>query len=80
MRAALEARAPETRGWAGRRVVTPVEGAGDYYIAEAYHQQYLSKGGRFGLAQSAEKGARARVRVSPICAALAPRLWRPCWL
>lgn len=39
MRAALDARAPETRGWAGRRIVTPVEPAVDYFIAEAYHQQ-----------------------------------------
>jgi peptide methionine sulfoxide reductase MsrA len=39
VRAALEARAPETRRWLGRGVVTPVEGAGDYYVAESYHQQ-----------------------------------------
>lgn len=62
MRAALEARAPQTRGWAGRRVVTPVEGAKDYYIAEAYHQQYLARGGRFGIPQSAEKGATDKIR------------------
>jgi hypothetical protein len=38
-RDALAARAPEARRWAGSRVVTPVETAGDYYIAEKYHQQ-----------------------------------------
>ncbi|KAI8470192.1 MAG: peptide methionine sulfoxide reductase MsrA [Monoraphidium minutum] len=58
----LEARAPYTRGWAGKRVVTPVEAAADYYVAEPYHQQYLSKGGRFGAAQSAEKGCKDSIR------------------
>ncbi|KIY96497.1 peptide-methionine (S)-S-oxidereductase [Monoraphidium neglectum] len=62
VRAALEARAPETRRWLGRGVVTPVEGAGDYYVAESYHQQYLAKGGRFGQAQSAEKGNTDTIR------------------
>lgn len=36
--------------------------AGDYYIAEKYHQQYLAKGGRFGMPQSAEKGATENIR------------------
>lgn len=58
----LEAGAPETCKWAGRRVVTPVEAAGDYYIAESYHQQYLSKGGRFGMGQSAAKGDKTPIR------------------
>lgn len=63
--AALEARAPEARGWAGRKVVTPVEDFPSdlgYFLAEAYHQQYLSRGGRFGMAQSAEKGDKTPIR------------------
>lgn len=36
--------------------------AGDYYIAEKYHQQYLAKGGRFGMPQSAEKGNTDTIR------------------
>lgn len=50
------------RGWAGREVMSEVKPAGDYYIAEAYHQQYLAKGGRFGAPQSAEKGATDKIR------------------
>ncbi|GBF92927.1 peptide methionine sulfoxide reductase [Raphidocelis subcapitata] len=60
--AALEARAPGARGWAGRKVVTPVEAAGDYFTAESYHQQYLSRGGRFGMSQSADKGCKDSIR------------------
>lgn len=46
----------------GNKVVTTLEPATDYYIAEDYHQQYLSKGGRFGSPQSAAKGATDRIR------------------
>lgn len=49
-------------GYEGSRVVTTVEPAGDYYIAELYHQQYLAKGGRFGFAQSAAKGCNDPIR------------------
>lgn len=48
--------------WVGYKVVTTVEAAQDYYIAEAYHQQYLQKGGRFGMGQSAEKGCKDPIR------------------
>eukprot|EP00775_Hariotina_reticulata_P010555 gene10555-10715_t len=48
--------------WLGRRVVTTVEPCGDYYLAEAYHQQYLEKGGRFGAPQSAAKGCKDTIR------------------
>ena len=46
----------------GKKVVTELEEAGMYYVAEKYHQQYLQKGGRFGMPQSAEKNATDRIR------------------
>jgi peptide-methionine (S)-S-oxide reductase len=46
----------------GNKVVTELEEAGMCYVAEKYHQQYLARGGRFGMAQSAEKGASDRIR------------------
>jgi peptide-methionine (S)-S-oxide reductase len=46
----------------GSRVVTELQEAGLYYVAEKYHQQYLARGGRFGLLQSAEKGATEKIR------------------
>ncbi|PNW80156.1 hypothetical protein CHLRE_08g380300v5 [Chlamydomonas reinhardtii] len=58
--AIAEGKAPSR--WAGSRVVAQLEPAGDYYIAEDYHQQYLSKGGRFGQAQSAAKGCNDPIR------------------
>eukprot|EP00879_Flechtneria_rotunda_P019052 GHRR01020004.1.p1 GENE.GHRR01020004.1~~GHRR01020004.1.p1 ORF type:complete len:134 (+),score=44.64 GHRR01020004.1:723-1124(+) len=48
--------------WLGRRVVTTVEPCGNYYLAEAYHQRYLEKGGRFGRLQSAAKGCNDPIR------------------
>lgn len=50
------------RRWAGKEVVAEVEAIKDYYIAENYHQQYLSKGGRFGCGQSAAKGCSDKIR------------------
>ncbi|GFR49326.1 hypothetical protein Agub_g11352 [Astrephomene gubernaculifera] len=49
-------------GWAGDRVVVELQPAGDYFIAEDYHQQYLAKGGRFGNPQSTAKGCTDRIR------------------
>lgn len=46
----------------GKAVVSEVEPAGPYYLAEAYHQQYLSRGGRFGTGQSAAKGCTDPIR------------------
>ncbi|CAN0348366.1 unnamed protein product [Ascophyllum nodosum] len=43
-------------------IATELEKATVYWPAELYHQQYLSKGGRFGLPQSAEKGATDIIR------------------
>eukprot|EP01025_Chloroclados_australasicus_P067746 TRINITY_DN938_c0_g3_i2.p1 TRINITY_DN938_c0_g3~~TRINITY_DN938_c0_g3_i2.p1 ORF type:complete len:257 (-),score=27.41 TRINITY_DN938_c0_g3_i2:308-1078(-) len=48
--------------WRGSEIVAELKPASDFYIAEKYHQQYLSKGGRFGMAQSAEKGCSDRIR------------------
>ncbi|KXZ55474.1 hypothetical protein GPECTOR_2g1023 [Gonium pectorale] len=48
--------------WAGDRVVVELQPAGDYFLAEGYHQQYLSKGGRFGNVQSAAKGCKDPIR------------------
>eukprot|EP01024_Parvocaulis_polyphysoides_P065264 TRINITY_DN7608_c1_g1_i1.p2 TRINITY_DN7608_c1_g1~~TRINITY_DN7608_c1_g1_i1.p2 ORF type:complete len:133 (-),score=21.88 TRINITY_DN7608_c1_g1_i1:236-634(-) len=48
--------------WAGSQIVAELKPASEFYVAEKYHQQYLSKGGRFGLAQSAEKGCTDRIR------------------
>jgi peptide-methionine (S)-S-oxide reductase len=47
---------------AGKSVVSELEPAGPYYVAEAYHQQYLSRGGRFGAGQSAAKGCTDPIR------------------
>jgi peptide-methionine (S)-S-oxide reductase len=52
----------EFRRVRGNRVVTELKEAGLYYVAEKYHQQYLARGGRFGLPQSAEKGSTERIR------------------
>ncbi|KAI3425163.1 hypothetical protein D9Q98_008934 [Chlorella vulgaris] len=46
----------------GKKVETTIEPATDYYLAEEYHQQYLSKGGRFKAPQSAEKGCKDKIR------------------
>lgn len=46
----------------GRSLVAELAPAGDYYLAEKYHQQYLQRGGRFGMGQSAEKGATDKIR------------------
>lgn len=46
----------------GRKVVTEVQPAGLFYVAEGYHQQYLEKGGRMGRKQSAAKGCTDPIR------------------
>ena len=46
----------------GRTLVSELAPAGPYYVAEKYHQRYLARGGRFGMAQSAEKGATDKIR------------------
>lgn len=42
---------------AGKEVVVELVPAGDYWLAEDYHQQYLQKGG-----QDASKGASSGIR------------------
>lgn len=50
------------RRCAGSKVVVEVAPAVEYYLAESYHQQYLSKGGRSGSAQCADKGCTDPIR------------------
>lgn len=45
-----------------RKIVTEILPATKFYRAESYHQQYLAKGGRMGLRQSAEKGCNDPIR------------------
>lgn len=45
-----------------RKVGTELLPAKKWFRAESYHQQYLSKGGRFGTGQSAEKGCKDTIR------------------
>jgi len=47
---------------AGKAVVSEIQPAGPYFLAEAYHQQYLSRGGRMGSSQSAAKGCTDPIR------------------
>ncbi|XP_077237442.1 peptide methionine sulfoxide reductase A1-like [Tasmannia lanceolata] len=46
----------------GKKVVTEILPAKKFYRAEEYHQQYLAKGGRSGLKQSAEKRCNDPIR------------------
>lgn len=45
-----------------RKIATELLPAKKFYRAEEYHQQYLAKGGRFGMRQSAEKGCSDPIR------------------
>lgn len=47
---------------AGKKVVVELEEAGEFWIAEEYHQRYLEKGGRFSTPQSAAKGDTTPIR------------------
>jgi peptide-methionine (S)-S-oxide reductase len=49
-------------GWEGDSVVAPIKPAGDYYEAEDFHQDYLARGGRFGMKQSAAKLCTDKIR------------------
>jgi len=46
----------------GVRVASECKPATTFYVAEEYHQQYLEKGGRFGMGQSAAKGCTDKIR------------------
>ena len=46
----------------GKKVVVELEPATEFWLAEEYHQQYLSKGGRFGTGQCADKGCNDPIR------------------
>lgn len=43
-------------------IVSEILPAKKFYKAESYHQQYLAKGGRFGLKQSTEKNCNDPIR------------------
>jgi peptide-methionine (S)-S-oxide reductase len=45
-----------------RPIATELKAAMPFWPAEKYHQQYLAKGGRFGLGQDASKGSTAPIR------------------
>ena len=45
-----------------RTIATECKPATPFWPAEEYHQQYLSKGGRFGSPQSPEKGCTDEIR------------------
>jgi peptide-methionine (S)-S-oxide reductase len=46
----------------GKKVVVELLPATEFWAAEDYHQQYLSKGGRMGRGQNAEKGCNDPIR------------------
>ncbi|WIA35526.1 hypothetical protein OEZ86_003952 [Tetradesmus obliquus] len=46
----------------GVKIVTELEPIKSYYKAEPYHQQYLSRGGRFNQPQDASKGCNDPIR------------------
>lgn len=50
------------RKTAGKDWQVEIKPATEFWLAESYHQQYLSKGGRFGISQSAEKGCKDEIR------------------
>ncbi|KAK4427027.1 Peptide methionine sulfoxide reductase [Sesamum alatum] len=58
-RESLEAKQKEFKD---KKIVTEILPAKTFYRAEEYHQQYLEKGGRNGLKQSAAKGCNDPIR------------------
>jgi peptide-methionine (S)-S-oxide reductase len=46
----------------GKPVVSEIAAVANYNPAEAYHQQYLARGGRFGKPQDASKGCQDEIR------------------
>ena len=46
----------------GKKIMTEILPAAEFFPAEEYHQQYLESGGRFGLKQSARKGCNDPIR------------------
>lgn len=61
-KALAEQKIRAVQDWLGKKVVTTVEPAQDYFLAEDYHQKYLERGGRNGNAQSGKKGCMDPIR------------------
>lgn len=57
-----EASCRELEARLGQKVVTEVEAAAPFWLAEDYHQQYLEKGGRNARPQNAAKGCAETLR------------------
>jgi peptide-methionine (S)-S-oxide reductase len=45
-----------------RPIATELKPGKPFWPGEKYHQQYLQKGGRFGMPQDASKGATEKIR------------------
>lgn len=54
----FEAEAPKF----SKKIASELENVEVFWPAEDYHQQYLEKGGRMGMGQSAEKGCKDTIR------------------
>ena len=60
--AVARARFEEEQRRYSQPIATELEAVKPFWPAEAYHQQYLEKGGRFGQPQDASKGATETIR------------------
>jgi len=61
-RAAEASKAEEQKKYVQRSIATEVVQATIYWPAEEEHQNYLVRGGRFGIAQSSSKGCKDPIR------------------
>jgi len=52
----------EQEKYGSRKIASELKAAMPFWPAEKYHQQYLEKGGRFGMGQSANKGCTDPIR------------------
>jgi len=59
---AAKARFEQEKGNYRKSIASECKPATVFWPAEKYHQQYLEKGGRFGMPQSTEKGCTDKIR------------------
>jgi peptide-methionine (S)-S-oxide reductase len=52
----------EQQKYSPKKIASECMPAKPFWPAEKYHQQYLEKGGRFGMAQSAAKNCKDPIR------------------